>query len=94
MSYQLRTMKTLSQLLIEQREQKGITQARLSDLAGIKQSHLNRIERGESKPTMPIVFRICEALDIDPLILADQLSIEFRTHVRDNFSAKSALPTP
>lgn len=86
-------MKTLSQLLIEQREYKGITQAQLSDLAGIRQPHLDRIERGESKPTMPIVFRICKALDIDPLILADQLATEFRTHVRDNSPANSALPT-
>ncbi len=84
-------MKTLSQLITEQREQKGVTQPQLSVLAGIKQPHLDRIERGESKPTMPIVFRICKALDIDPLILADGLAAEFRTHVNDTFPAKSSV---
>lgn len=73
-------MKTLSQLLLEQRNYKGITQAQLSALTGINQSHLDRIDRGESKPTMPIVFRICRALSIDPLTLADGLATEFRTH--------------
>lgn len=84
-------MKTLSQLLIEQREQKGISQAQLSVLTGIRQSHLDRIERGESKPTMPTVFRICKALGIDPLTLADGLANEFQAHVNDNFPAKSSL---
>ena len=84
-------MKTLSQLLIEQREQKGISQSQLSVLTGIRQSHLDRIERGESKPTMPTVFRICKALGIDPLTLADGLANEFQTHVNDNFPTKSSL---
>lgn len=86
-------MKTLSQLLIEQREQKGVTQAQLAVLTGIKQAHLDRIERGESKPTMPTVFRICKALVIDPLTLADKLATEFRTHVNDNFAARPSRTT-
>jgi transcriptional regulator with XRE-family HTH domain len=84
-------MKTLSHLLLEQREQRAITQAQLSVLAGIKQAHLDRIERGESKPTMPIVFRICKALSIDPLTLADKLAAEFRTQVNDSFTDKTSL---
>ncbi|GAB3643048.1 helix-turn-helix domain-containing protein [Spirosoma arcticum] len=86
-------MKTISQLLVEQREQKGVTQAQLSVLAGIKQPHLARIEQGESKPTMPIVFRICEALSIDPLTLADELANEFSTYVKDRFTHESSLVT-
>ncbi len=93
MFWQSIDMKTLAQLLTEQREQKGITQAQLSVLSGIKQSHLNRIECGETKPTMPIVFRLCKVLAVDPLVLADQLAAEFRTHVENAFPTKPILIT-
>lgn len=84
-------MKTLAQLIAEQREQKQLSQMQLADLSGINQAHISRIERGKSKPTMPTVFRICKALDIDPLILSDMLAQEFRTYVNENFPAKSVL---
>ena len=46
------------------REQKGITQEVLSGLADIGRSHLSAIERGERKPTLETLYRICNALDI------------------------------
>jgi transcriptional regulator with XRE-family HTH domain len=85
-------MKTLSQLIAEQREQQGLTQAQLSALAGINQAHISRIENGKSKPTMPTVFRICKALAIDPIILADRLAEEFRYYAETNFSAQPLPP--
>ena len=84
-------MKTLAQIIAEQREQKHISQSQLAELSGINQAHISRIERGKSKPTMPTVFRICKALDIDPLVLADILAQEFRAYVTHNFPAKPAL---
>ena len=71
-------MQTLVQIIASQREHKQITQAQLATLSGINQAHISRIEGGKSKPTMPTVFRICKALDIDPLVLADILAEEFR----------------
>ncbi len=84
-------MKTLLQLLTEQREQKGITQTQLSALTGITPTHIARIEAGDSKPTMPVVFRICNALYLDPLHLSDLLAAEFRSYMDDHFPAKSDL---
>ena len=46
------------------REQKGITQEVLSGLADIGRSHLSAIERGERKPTLETLYRICNALEI------------------------------
>jgi transcriptional regulator with XRE-family HTH domain len=86
-------MKTLSQLLAEQRQQQGISQAQLSARAGISQAHIAKIEFGESKPTMPVVFRICKALDLDPLVLSDKLALEFRTYMNENFPAQSTVTT-
>ena len=46
------------------RNQKGISQEVLSGLADIGRSHLSAIERGERKPTLETLYRICTALDI------------------------------
>ena len=46
------------------RKQKGISQEVLSGLADIGRSHLSAIERGERKPTLETLYRICTALDI------------------------------
>ena len=86
-------MKTLSKIIAEQREQKQLNQSQLAALSGINQAHISRIESGKSKPTMPTVFRICKALDIDPLVLSDILAQEFRAYMSDNFPLKPALST-
>ena len=46
------------------RKQKGISQEVLSGLADIGRSHLSAIERGERKPTLETLYRICNALGI------------------------------
>lgn len=46
------------------RKQKGISQEVLSGLADIGRSHLSAIERGERKPTLETLYRICNALNI------------------------------
>ena len=46
------------------RKQKGVSQEVLSGLADIGRTHLSAIERGERKPTLETLYRICNALDI------------------------------
>ena len=46
------------------RQQKGVSQEVLSGFADIGRSHLSAIERGERKPTLETLYRICSALDI------------------------------
>ena len=46
------------------RKQKGISQEVLSGLADIGRSHLSAIERGERKPTLETLYRLCSALDV------------------------------
>lgn len=83
-------MRTLAEIIAHQREQKDISQTQLAALSGINQAHISRIEGGKSKPTMPTVFRICKALDIDPLTLADILAQEFRAYMADSSRAKKS----
>ena len=46
------------------RNRKGLSQEVLSGLADIGRSHLSAIERGERKPTLETLYRICLALDV------------------------------
>ena len=46
------------------RKEKGLSQEVLSGLADIGRSHLSAIERGERKPTLETLYKICSALNI------------------------------
>ena len=46
------------------RQQSGMSQEVLSGFADVGRSHLSAIERGERKPTLETLYRICTALDI------------------------------
>lgn len=48
------------------RVQKGLTQESLSGLAGIARSHLAALEKGEKVAKIDTVWRIAEALGVDP----------------------------
>ena len=46
------------------RMEKGMSQEVLSGLADIGRSHRSAIERGERKPTLETLYRICTAMDV------------------------------
>lgn len=46
------------------RVEKGMSQEVLSGLADIGRSHLSAIERGERKPTLETLYRICTAMNV------------------------------
>ncbi|WP_040197621.1 helix-turn-helix domain-containing protein [Candidatus Soleaferrea massiliensis] len=46
------------------RKRKGVSQEILSGFADIGRTHLSAIERGERKPTLETLYRICSALDV------------------------------
>lgn len=51
------------------RTQKGLTQERMSGLAGIARSHLVALENGEKTVRLDTMWRIAEALEIQPSLL-------------------------
>ena len=55
---------TVGTVLAEFRKKKGISQEVLSGLANIARTHLSAIERGERKPTLETLYRICTALGV------------------------------
>lgn len=56
--------KIVGEVISDYRKKKGISQEVLSGLADIGRTHLSAIERGERKPTLETLYRICNALDV------------------------------
>lgn len=47
------------------RKEKGISQERLAELAGIDRSYMGNIERGEKNISLKKAYELCDALEID-----------------------------
>ncbi|MBR6563461.1 MAG: helix-turn-helix transcriptional regulator [Clostridia bacterium] len=65
--------KTVGDAVAYFRKKRGLSQEVLSGLADIGRSHLSAIERGERKPTLETLYRICCALDIKMSTLVSHL---------------------
>jgi transcriptional regulator with XRE-family HTH domain len=50
----------------EHREQAGLSQGALADLANIHRTYLNQVENGRKAITVPVLVRLSRALDITP----------------------------
>jgi transcriptional regulator with XRE-family HTH domain len=55
------------------RERRGMNQNQLADAAGLSAPYLNVLEHGGNTPTISVIFRICEALDVAPATLIDEV---------------------
>ena len=56
--------KIVGNVICDFRKRKGISQEVLSGLADIGRTHLSAIERGERKPTLETLYRLCKAMDV------------------------------
>lgn len=56
--------KIVGEVISEFRKKKGLSQEVLSGLSDIGRTHLSAIERGERKPTLETLYKICIALDV------------------------------
>ena len=59
-------VKVIGKTIKKMRENKGLTQEVLSGLAGLDRTHYSKIERGLRSPTIETLFKIADALDIEP----------------------------
>jgi transcriptional regulator with XRE-family HTH domain len=50
----------------EEREKLGLSQTKLSFLAGLSQNEINYIETGKRVPNLYTLLRICDALHLHP----------------------------
>ncbi len=55
------------------RIEKNISQEVLSGLADIGRSHLSMLERGNRKPTLETLFKLCDALEVRPSKMVEEI---------------------
>ncbi|MFZ6013405.1 MAG: helix-turn-helix domain-containing protein [Bacteroidota bacterium] len=69
------SVKTILGKVIRQvREEKGVTQERLAELAEVDRTYIYRIESGKRSPSVDIIFRLADALKISPGNLLDRVN--------------------
>jgi HTH-type transcriptional regulator / antitoxin HipB len=60
---------TFQQNLKAIREARGLTQTELAKRAKSTQNTISELEKGKSSPTLTMIERLCEALDVDSDVL-------------------------
>ena len=58
----------IASMLLNERHERGLTQAQLADLIESTQAELSKWENGDSNLTMKTLVRICAKLDLIPSI--------------------------
>lgn len=57
-------MDRLANKIREARENKRLTQTKLAQIVGAEQSHISRIETGKFQPSLNLLEKICQALNL------------------------------
>lgn len=65
--------KIVGEVIADFRKKKGLSQEVLSGLSDIGRTHLSAIERGERKPTLETLYKICIALDVKMSHLVEEI---------------------
>jgi transcriptional regulator with XRE-family HTH domain len=58
------------------REQRGLTQEKLAELAGLHRAYIGQIERGEKNIGLRNLEKIAKALAVDIQVLVDTLKVD------------------
>lgn len=61
----------IGQNIVRQRKEQGLTQSQLGLIAGINAGYLSEVETGQANISLNKLFRIADALDVDPSKLLD-----------------------
>ena len=60
-------------ILRQARQDKGLTQQKLGELAGLHRTYISLLERGQRTPTLDVLFRLVEALGVSASHLVKEL---------------------
>ncbi|MEI7027965.1 helix-turn-helix domain-containing protein [Paenibacillus sp. y28] len=55
------------------RNEKGLTQAKLSEISGLDPTYIGAIERGEKCPSIYNLYRLVTALDVEMTVFFENL---------------------
>lgn len=61
-------------VLRQMREEKGLTQEKMAELADVDRTYIYRLENGLRSPSLDIIFRLADTLNISPGALLERVS--------------------
>lgn len=82
----------LGQRLLATRKQKKLSQSALGKLAGTSGDVIGRYERGDIKPSIDVVVKLAEVLEVSIDYLVGQTSTEIDRSALNRLESISALP--
>lgn len=68
----------ISDILRKFRHEKNLSQAELAGRLGIEQSYISLLEVGKRKPSIIMLIRIADALEVSPGVMVDAVAHEIR----------------
>lgn len=83
---------TLGQHITTLRKEKKLSQNELGKKAGTSGDLIGRYERDEVKPSIDVIIRIADALDVSIDFLVGKTSFEMNQEMLNRFQEVSALP--
>lgn len=72
--------KLFGKVLKQIREEKGMTQEKLAELAEVDRTYIYRLETGKRSPSLNIIFRLADALKVQPGYLIDKVNKKSDKH--------------
>ena len=86
-------LKKIGDLIAENRQRKGMTQAQLAEEVGTSQSAINRIENGGQNISLEMLARISDVLSHNIMTLNQSGKINFRVHGGQKLSGEIQVKT-
>lgn len=71
--------KVFGQVLKQRREALNLSQEELAFDAGLHRTYISLLERGVKSPTLNVLFRLAEALDIPPSQFIQEIEVQLKT---------------
>jgi transcriptional regulator with XRE-family HTH domain len=68
-----RAITAFGEVLQEARTRRGLSQESLAMLVGIHSTHLDELEKGSREPTLVLLFKLADALKVEPSVLLSRM---------------------
>jgi transcriptional regulator with XRE-family HTH domain len=80
----MKLQKTLGEMVKHRRQTLSLTQRQLAEMLGVKGSHVAYLERGRRRPSLALLKRLADVLELDrwQLFLLAYISLRFEANSR------------
>lgn len=72
----------LAIVLKEYRTEKNLSQEELADKCDLDRTYISLLERGKRKPTLSVIFNICNSLKVKPSVFIGKIEILLKDKIQ------------